>query len=170
MERLWAPWRIEYISGQRGRESKTGCVFCDAVDEQDDASRLVLGRGRNVFTIMNLFPYTNGHLMVVPNRHVGDITMLNNDEFRDIMAGVRDAVDILGATMNCDGYNVGMNLGRAAGAGIAEHVHMHVVPRWNGDTNFMAVVDDTKVVSEALDETYRKLRAEYEKRGLVTIG
>jgi len=119
---------------------------------------------------MNLFPYTNGHLMVVPNRHVGDITMLNNDEFRDIMAGVRDAVDVLGATMNCDGYNVGMNLGRAAGAGIAEHVHMHVVPRWNGDTNFMAVVDDTKVVSEALDETYRKLRAEYEKRGLVTVG
>ncbi len=166
MERLWAPWRMKYITGQVESSEDGKCVFCDAVATQDDAEPLVLGRAEHTFTIMNLFPYTNGHLMVVPNRHVAKLQDLTVDEHAEIMSGASAAVDVLGSLMNSDGFNLGMNLGRAAGAGIDTHLHMHVVPRWNGDTNFMLVFDDVRVISESLDETYAKVRAEYERRGL----
>ena len=166
MERLWAPWRMKYIAGQASKSADGGCVFCDAAVAGDDAGRLILGRAEHTFTIMNLFPYTNGHLMIVPCHHAAHLQELTVDEHAEIMSGATAAVDVLGSLMNCDGYNLGVNLGRAAGAGIDTHLHMHVVPRWNGDTNFMPVFDDVRVISEALDETYAKLRAEYERRGL----
>jgi ATP adenylyltransferase len=164
MERLWAPWRIKYISGQVGKPSDGGCVFCEAPEANDDVERLILARGETTFTIMNLFPYTNGHLMVVPYRHVAVMSDLSADEHTEIMSASSVAVEVLGATMNCDGYNIGMNIGRAAGAGIDTHLHMHVVPRWNGDTNFMPVLNDTRIVSESLEDAYRKLKAEYDAR------
>ena len=160
MERLWAPWRMQYIATS---DLKTdGCVFCEAV-KADDRERLILHRAEHTFTIMNLFPYTNGHLMVVPYRHVGDITLLTPEERLEMMDGAATAVEIMRKALRCDGNNLGCNLGRPAGAGIADHVHLHVVPRWSGDTNFMPVLDDTRVISEGMEQTYDRLLAFYEK-------
>ncbi|HQI76678.1 MAG TPA: HIT domain-containing protein [Candidatus Latescibacteria bacterium] len=164
MERLWAPWRMKYILGEAGRSE--GCVFCEAAHTTDDAAHLVVGRMSCTMTIMNLFPYTNGHMMVIPYRHVSGLSDLTSEERLEIMEGAATAVDVLRETFHCDGNNLGFNLGRPAGAGIDAHLHMHVVPRWNGDTNYMAVLDDTRVISEALEETYRRLRAAYRERGL----
>jgi len=165
MERIWAPWRMKYIEG--AVQETDGCVFCEAAATDDDAQRLVVARGEHTMTIMNLFPYTNGHLMVIPYRHVASLSDLTSDEYREIMQASAVATEVLSNTMNCDGYNLGMNLGRPAGAGIDAHLHMHVVPRWNGDTNFMLVLDDTRVISESLEDTYAKLCAEYKRRRLV---
>jgi len=164
MERLWAPWRIRYIENCASKAS--GCVFCEAAAAKDDADRLILSRGERTMTIMNLYPYTNGHLMIVPYRHVADLAALDDAERLEIMRAATTAVEVLREALGCDGNNLGINLGRPAGAGIDAHLHLHVVPRWNGDTNFMAVVDDTRVISEALADTYRKLRARYVERGL----
>lgn len=164
MERLWAPWRMRYIANANAGTGG-GCVFCEAPAGDDDRARLIVRRGERVFTIMNLFPYTNGHLLIVPYRHVADLNDLDDAERLELFSGAADAVAVLRSVMNCNGHNVGMNLGRAAGAGIADHLHMHVVPRWNGDTNYMAVLDDTRVISEALEETYGKLVEGYRALG-----
>ena len=163
MERIWAPWRMKYIT--TADDKSGGCVFCNALEAEDDAERLIIRRDEYAFTIMNLFPYSNGHLMVVPNRHVGDLTKLSSDERLSLMDGAALAVKALRSALNCDAHNLGMNLGRTAGAGIDDHVHLHVVPRWNGDTNFMVVLDDTRVISEALADTYAKLMAAYRELG-----
>jgi len=165
MERLWAPWRMKYIVSES--EKPSGCVFCEAAAASDDRKRLILHRGQHVMTIMNLYPYTNGHVMIVPFRHVSSLSDLTDAERLELMRGATTVVEVLREVLRCDGNNLGINLGRPAGAGIDAHLHMHVVPRWNGDTNFMAVVDDTRVISEALEETYAKLRAAYVARGLV---
>jgi ATP adenylyltransferase len=150
---LWAPWRLEYIEAA---DEQPGCVFCTAL-EGDDEERLVVARSRHAFALMNRFPYAAGHLMVAPARHVGELDGLSDDEALDVHRLATQALDALRETSRPDGFNLGWNLGRVAGAGIVDHVHLHVVPRWSGDTNFMPVLADVKVLPEHLTESRRKL-------------
>ena len=154
MERLWAPWRMAYV----GAEPPAGCIFCTKPAEDRDEQNYILHRGERAFAMMNAFPYNSGHLLIAPYRHTGDLGTLAGDELLDLMQLVQVSLAALGRAFHPNGHNVGMNLGRAGGAGIADHVHLHIVPRWDGDTNFMPVLADTKVLPEALAETYRKLR------------
>ena len=154
MEHLWSPWRLAYIQGASGA---TGCVFCDAL-ARDDAAPLILHRGRTCFVILNLFPYNSGHLMVVPNRHVASLKDATPEELSEVMALTRVAELALTEAFAPHGMNMGINLGKPAGAGILDHLHMHVVPRWNGDTNFMTVVGRTRVLPEELPQVAEKLR------------
>ncbi len=153
MERLWAPWRLEYITSA---DDQPGCVFCSAV-EGDDEEKLVVRRGQQAIVMLNKFPYTSGHLMVAPVRHVGDFRELREDEATEIHRLASAALTALAESYGPEGFNLGWNLGRVAGAGVVNHVHLHVVPRWGGDTNFMPVLADVKVMPEHLDETRRKL-------------
>ena len=155
MKRIWAPWRMEYIASEK-RPGKGKCFLC--LDADGDDKALVLVRKPAAFAIMNRYPYSNGHVMVVPNRHVGRIEDLTDEELLEMMRLVRTISSVLKEEMSTDGLNVGINMGKAAGAGLEEHIHIHVVPRWFGDTNFMPVVGETKVISEHLYETYRKLK------------
>ncbi|MBN2537777.1 HIT domain-containing protein [candidate division WOR-3 bacterium] len=160
MKRLWAPWRGEYIrtAVDQCRSGMRQCFFCRLLAENDDEANLVLVRGRGVFVVMNRYPYNNGHLMVAPNRHVGDYERLTATEHAEIARLVRASIRALRLAMKPHGYNIGMNLGRAAGAGVIDHLHVHVVPRWNGDANFMPTLAGTKVIGEHLHDTWRALR------------
>jgi ATP adenylyltransferase len=140
-------------------KSPSGCIFCHAWSSTDDRGQLVLTRGEHAFLILNAFPYASGHLMVALRRHVGDVTAARVDELTDAMRLVQRAVDALGAEYRPDGYNIGVNQGAAAGAGIVDHLHIHVVPRWQGDANFMGVVGETRVLPETLDRTWERLRS-----------
>ena len=156
MKQLWAPWRLEYI---QQADEQEGCVFCRAL-EADDESGLVVHRGERAFVLLNKYPYASGHLMVAPNRHEGDFGGLDRGRgARGAPARRVRCSDALAETMGPQGFNLGWNLGRIAGAGVVDHVHMHVVPRWAGDTNFMPVLADVKVLPEALEETRRKIAA-----------
>ena len=150
---LWAPWRMAYILGPK----PDGCVFCAARDGDDDRAHLVVARGDHVFTVLNRFPYAPGHLMVLPVRHVGAVEDLTPAEAADLWAGLVRAKTALDRVSAPHGYNVGLNLGAAAGAGVAEHLHLHVVPRWEGDNNFMPVLADTRVIPQHLDDQYERL-------------
>jgi ATP adenylyltransferase len=158
MERLWTPWRMQYIRSSSTEEESEGCIFCDLPEAGDDEGSLILHRRSRAFVILNKFPYNPGHLMVAPFRHVGDLAAVDDHELAEASALVRDSVRVLGDGLEPNGFNVGMNLGRVAGAGIPDHVHWHVVPRWDGDTNFMPVLGETKVLPELLEETYAKLK------------
>ncbi len=155
MERLWTPWRSEYVTsaGAGG-----GCIFCDHLDQGDDEAARILLRAERSFVILNAFPYNTGHLMVAPMRHVGDICDLNDEERAELMHLTSSSIAVIREAMNAHGFNVGLNLGEVAGAGIPGHLHVHVVPRWGGDTNFMPVVGGTKVLPEMIEETDAKLR------------
>lgn len=153
--RLWATWRMKYIT--ENKQENTSCIFCDKPKENLDRDNLILNRRKNVFTIMNLYPYNNGHVMVIPYRHIADISELTFEESSEMMEEIKFLVKIIKKVMNPAGFNSGINMGSAAGAGIASHLHMHLVPRWHGDTNFMPVVAETKVISEHIFETYDKL-------------
>lgn len=155
MEQLWAPWRMELI--EKGGKSP-GCIFCELPRATDDRENLILGRTRHTFAILNRFPYNNGHLMVVPRAHTADLAAMPREEHEELAQMLRVAVRMVEQAYAPHGCNLGMNLGRAAGAGIAEHLHWHVVPRWNGDTNFMPVVGDTKVMIEHLHASWDRLR------------
>ena len=155
MDQLWAPWRMELI--EKGMKPH-GCIFCELPRAADDRSNLILGRSRHTFAILNKFPYNNGHLMVVPQRHVADLAGLSAEEDAELSAMLRVAVRLLGSAYGAQGYNLGMNLGQVAGAGIADHLHWHVVPRWAGDTNFMPVLGETKVMIEHLQASWDRLR------------
>lgn len=160
---LWAPWRMEYIRTPREDRIK-GCVFCHRIkDEADDEKNLILYRGKGAFVIMNLYPYNNGHLMVVPYRHLSDYTMLTRDERNEIADLTVMALNVLKQTMQPEGFNTGFNLGASAGAGIAEHIHEHIVPRWQGDTNFMPVLGHTKVMVDGLHETWTCLKEAFKE-------
>ncbi|MCL4473441.1 MAG: HIT domain-containing protein [Actinobacteria bacterium] len=154
MERpLWAPWRISYILG----EKEETCLFCRVLEEDRDVDNLVLYRGRLAFVIMNLYPYNPGHLMVAPNRHVSELELLEADEAHEIMDLTQKCVSVLKQTMHPHALNSGFNQGEIAGSSIKEHLHLHIVPRWQGDNNFMPVLADIHVVPQALEETYRML-------------
>ena len=160
MDQLWAPWRMELI--EKGSPHQ-GCIFCDLPRSANDRENLVLGRTQHTFAILNRFPYNNGHLMVVPRAHQGELHALAREENDELGESLRVAVRLLGRAYAAQGHNLGMNLGRVAGAGIADHLHWHVVPRWNGDTNFMPVVGDTKVMIEHLGASWDRLRPLFEK-------
>ena len=153
MERLWAPWRLEYISSA---DDQPGCVFCDAVQGEDE-EKLVVHRGPRAIVLLNKFPYSSGHLMLAPQRHVGEFGELSDEEVVELHRLASAAIGALAQTYVPQGYNLGWNLGRVAGAGVVDHVHLHVVPRWAGDTNFMPVLADVKVMPEHLAETRRRL-------------
>ena len=153
MERLYSPWRLAYVTAGSG-EPSSGCVFCDALRRNDP---LILHRGTHCFVILNLYPYNNGHLMVVPLRHIARLADARPDELSEFIALTRTAEMALTEAYAPHGLNMGLNLGKPAGAGVLDHVHMHVVPRWNGDTNFMSVVGETRVLPEELPATVERL-------------
>ena len=157
MQHLWAPWRMAYI----GEEPAPGCIFCIKSAEERDAENFIVHRGTHAFVMLNAFPYNSGHLMVAPYRHTAAFAELSRDELGDLMALAQQSLQALAHAYGPHGYNLGMNLGRIAGAGIADHLHLHVVPRWDGDTNFMPVIADTRVRQRRC-ETYRWLRAAWE--------
>ena len=159
MDRLWAPWRIDYIKS----EKEKGCIFCDKPAEGDDHSMLILYRGENSFVIMNLYPYNNGHLMIAPYQHTDSTHKLNSSSRSEIMELADKIMTIQKNIMNADGFNYGANIGYSGGAGIADHIHFHIVPRWTGDTNFMPVLGHTKVQMQGLQETYNDLRPHFDK-------
>lgn len=164
MKTLWAPWRAEYIYCAGGQNS-TGprhCLFCHLLKSKDDAANLILHRGRHAFVVMNRFPYNNGHLMVAPVRHVDTFEKLTAAEGAELFRLVQRSLAALRRGLRPQGFNVGANLGRVGGAGVAGHVHVHIVPRWLGDVNFMPLLSETKVISEHLTETYERLRSQFE--------
>ena len=158
MEYLWAPWRIEYIQ----RATENGCILCQKPRESNDEANFILYRGQHNFIILNAFPYNPGHLMVVPYRHIANLQDLRDAEAKEHFDIIKKSLELLKEVMEPLGFNIGLNMGKVAGAGIAEHLHTHIVPRWQGDTNFMPVLSDTKVIPEALSGTYKKLRAKLE--------
>jgi len=159
MEALHAPWRIEYILGPKRPERDAASIFTMISQSSDDEVNNVIVRGKSCFAVMNNFPYNAGHLLIVPYREVPDLADLSNDELLELMQICRRCQAALRETMNPDGFNIGLNLGQVAGAGIKEHLHLHVVPRWEGDTNFMPALGQTAIIPEAVTETATKLRA-----------
>ena len=153
MRRIWAPWRIEYIRSEKPQE----CIFCQKQREERDAENYILFRGKKNFVILNLYPYNPGHIMVAPYRHLSDLQNLTDDELFEHFDLVRKSTQALRDEYKPQGFNIGLNLGRVAGAGIEDHVHTHVIPRWNGDTNVVTVVSDLRVIPHALDATYAEL-------------
>lgn len=165
MEVLWSPWRYDYIksgSGEEGADS-TSCVFCSLLDDpRSDESKFIVHRGRLNFVVLNIYPYISGHLLIVPYEHVADLDAAEKATTDEMMDLAKRCQSILRLVYNPQGFNLGINLGRAAGAGIAGHVHMHVLPRWQGDSNFMSSIGGTRVIPEDLATTYTKLRAHFE--------
>jgi ATP adenylyltransferase len=159
MDYLWSPWRMEYILSPKSDE---GCIFCNAMKQADGPDNLVVFRGLNAFVMLNRFPYTSGHLMVVPYEHKSSLQLLETGSRLDIMDLSARALQVLETLYKPQGFNLGMNIGSAAGAGILDHVHLHIVPRWVGDTNFMSSVSQTRVLPELLEETYRRVKEAWE--------
>ena len=153
MKQLWAPWRMEYVKSEKSDE----CIFCSLPKANEDTKNYILHRGQSAFIIMNIFPYNSAHVMVSPFRHIACLTAQNADESKEMNSLTLKAIEILRAVINPEGFNVGYNIGKAAGAGYDEHIHCHIVPRWTGDTNFMPVLGETKVHPEHLKTTYKKL-------------
>ncbi|MFQ3676211.1 MAG: HIT domain-containing protein [Endomicrobiia bacterium] len=156
---IWSPWREKFI---RSKKSKL-CIFCQKIKSKNDKKSLIVYRGEKCFVILNLYPYNNGHLMVVPNSHKKDLSELDKEEFVELFYLVKKMVNVLKKTHKPNGFNIGLNLGKAAGAGIDEHLHIHIVPRWFGDVNFMPVVSETKVISELLRKTFTLISKEVKK-------
>lgn len=161
MEKLWSPWRSQYIDTfkEEPAESLPGSLFTRILNEKDDRKNYLLYRGKNAFIIMNLYPYNSGHLMIVPYIEAREMSELNNETRLEMFSLLELGINALKEVMKPHGFNIGANLGRVAGAGIDDHLHFHIVPRWNGDTNFMPVLNDVKVISEEMGRTYDKLKA-----------
>jgi len=159
MERLWAPWRLEYIQGPED----DGCIFCIKEDPTQDRARLVVRRGEHSYVIMNRYPYSNGHLMISPYHHISDFAELKDQEILEIHHLMVLSQRALHEVCAAQGFNVGWNFGRAAGAGIADHIHMHIVPRWTGDCNFMPILADTRVIPQHIEKTYALLAEAFSK-------
>ncbi len=156
-DRLWAPWRMAYVGKQ---ESSSACIFCARLEVADDVASLILHRGEHTFVIMNLFPYNTGHVMIVPQAHVADLSQTDDPTLTEMAVTLPRLTRAFRRALNCEGFNVGLNIGAVAGAGIADHLHQHVVPRWNGDANFMPIIAATTVMPELIPVTYAKLRVE----------
>jgi len=160
MDYLWAPWRMDFIENPK---KSYECIFCIKIKENRDKENLILYRSTYSFVIMNLYPYNNGHLMIAPYRHIKDLEILSEEESKDIFFLIIKSLKVLKKTLNPAGFNIGMNMGKCAGAGIEEHIHIHIVPRWEGDTNFMPVISHTRVMPELLITTFSKLLSNWEK-------
>ncbi len=168
MKRMWSPWRSAYIETFKAAPQKKKSlksIFTLALEENNDDKHFIIWRGKYCFVIMNLYPYNSGHLMIVPYRQTARLDDLSEHEISEMMKAVRRSVRALDAEVHPEGFNIGANLGRASGAGVNDHIHFHVVPRWNGDTNFMPVLTETKVISEDMKSTMLKLRAAFKKAG-----
>ena len=160
-ERIWAPWRLPYVKGA-SKDPEEECIFCAKPAADDDEANLIVHRGERCFVILNLFPYTNGHLMVAPYEHLATLSDLDADTLAEMMRLTQRAMAALEERYEPHGYNVGFNQGRVAGAGVEHHIHMHVVPRWGGDTNFMPVLADTRVMPQTLEDSYAVLKGSLE--------
>ena len=154
MDRLWAPWRIEYIK----MEKYEGCFLCDYPRRGNDDETFIVWRGQHVFIILNRYPYNSGHVLIAPYRHISGVEDLKEEEILEMWEAISIIINAMKQVMKPHGFNIGFNLGQAAGASIYDHLHLHVVPRWSGDTNFMPVISNTKVISEGLKETYKSLK------------
>jgi ATP adenylyltransferase len=154
MRRIWAPWRIEYVD----QAPSSGCFLCEKSKQDNDEDNLILLRGRHNFIILNSFPYNAGHLMVAPYEHIGRLDQLAHEAAKEHLDLIKRGLGLLTQAMRPAGFNIGMNLGRVAGAGLSDHIHTHIVPRWQGDTNFMPVISDAKVLPQALTATYKRLK------------
>lgn len=167
MEKLWSPWRSKYIESIKNDSDEKECIFCAMkVYNPDDDDNLVVDQAINTFTVLNLYPYNNGHLMVVPKKHTSEFTELNEIELSEVMKKLQSAQIALTKVVHPHGFNFGANIGKVSGAGIDEHIHFHIVPRWNGDTNFMPVIGEVKVISQDLLETKNKLIQAYKQLSL----
>lgn len=162
MDKLWAPWRVTYITDILKKDK--GCIFCRMVKEKKDRKNYVLIRKQHAYSVLNLYPYNNGHMLIVPNRHVDDLSKLAKSEREELFDLLDETKVLLAKALHPGGYNIGINLGRTAGAGFPGHLHIHLVPRWNGDVNFMPVTAHTKVISQSLKALYRELSHAYKKR------
>jgi ATP adenylyltransferase len=160
MDHIWSPWRMTYIGRQK---TPRGCIFCSALKKKDGADNLIVMRGKLAFVILNRYPYTSGHLMVVPYTHVRTMEELNESSLSEVMILIRRAIATINSVYKPEGFNIGANLGAVAGAGITNHIHFHVVPRWGGDTNFMTSVSGTRVLPEDLSDTYQRLKDAWPK-------
>ena len=158
MDHLWAPWRLSYVAAAKAPAEDDPCFICKGLNEHDDRGNLIPLRTPESVVMLNRFPYNNGHLLIAPRAHKGNLSDLNANEMLEVMETLRRMVSALDRLMHPDGYNIGLNLGRAAGAGLPGHLHWHVVPRWHGDTNFMPLVGDTKVIVQSLDALYDLLK------------
>jgi ATP adenylyltransferase len=159
-QRLWAPWRLEYIKGPKPEE----CIFCAGPAAGDDAAKYVVRRGEHCFAMLNAFPYNNGHLMVSPYRHVPSVEELEGPELLELMTLTQASLGALRAAYQPEGFNLGVNQGKIAGAGVEDHIHLHVVPRWSADTNFMPVIGDTRVLPQSLEDSYRDVTKAFESQ------
>lgn len=159
MKQLWAPWRIAYLR----KKAPSGCVFCQIKGSGFSESDYVLWQGEHCFVALNLYPYNSGHLLIIPTHHIGELDLLPTESFVQLCETLRRSVKILQEVLKCHGVNVGMNLGHAAGAGIPHHLHYHVVPRWDGDVNFMPVLAETRVIPQLLESTYQNLKPHFSK-------
>lgn len=164
MQRLFSPWRMPYIGRDKAAEKAKGCVFCLAAEQPDSPDNLIVHRGKLAFVIVNRFPYTSGHLMVLPFQHAAKLEELDVDTRSEMMELMNEAVNVLTRIYHPGGYNLGANLGEAAGAGIEEHLHLHVMPRWFGDTNFMSTVGETRILPETLEETWQRVRSAWQDK------
>ena len=158
--KLWAPWRMEYIQREIANESES-CFLCDKPKSDDNEKSLILLKGKQTFVVMNLYPYNNSHLIISPYRHISEFTALSKEERNESQELIAGSIKILNKHMNPEGFNVGLNIGKAGGAGVEDHLHWHLVPRWLGDTNFMPVLGNTKVIMEGLTDSYRKLKPDF---------
>jgi ATP adenylyltransferase len=164
MKQLWSPWRSQYISSFKDKVGKSDCVLCEISKQNiEDEKSLIIDKGELTYTVLNLYPYNNGHLMVVPVRHTSDFSSLTTEEKSEIMNKLQTAEELLKTVYKPDGFNIGANLGKVSGAGIDEHLHFHIVPRWNGDTNFMPVLGEVKVISQDLLTSKKELVAANKK-------
>ena len=153
MDRLWAPWRSKYVKSKKDK----GCIFCNKSKENKDKANYIVKRGKYCFAILNIYPYNNGHIMVAPYRHISDLDKLKKDELVEIMELTQELIKKLKKVLKPSAFNCGFNLGEVAGAGYADHLHIHIVPRWQGDTNFIPIIGKTKVIPQSLDDLYKRL-------------
>ena len=165
MDKLWAPWRLRYITSTKKQGQR--CIFCAS---QRSPKNLVFLKSMHSIALLNAFPYNNGHAMVCPKRHTARIESLTDKELNDLLGSLKRVIGLLDKTLKPRGYNIGMNIGRTAGAGIDQHIHMHIVPRWNGDTNYMPIIGETKVVSQGLLEAYDILKSYFTGKGSISTG
>jgi ATP adenylyltransferase len=156
MDRIWAPWRMKYISHLEDPVDE-GCIFCTKPEQDTDKKNLLIVRRKFCFALMNLYPYNNSHILVVPYRHLSSFEDLDSEELLECQETIQDAIGVMRKSMSPHGFNIGMNLGKAGGAGIEQHLHWHLVPRWIGDANFMPIIGDTKVVSESIEESWKRM-------------
>ncbi len=162
MDKLWAPWRVKYIT--KILKTTRGCVFCRIIKSKDDKKNYVLSRTKYCYAVLNIYPYNNGHVLILPNRHVNDLNKLTRQEREDLMDLLETTKSVIDKVLKPQGYNIGINLGRVAGAGFPGHLHIHLVPRWKGDVNFMPTVANTKVISQSLQALHTLLSDAYKKR------